>query len=120
MMLDVARKKHCRHTATAELALDGVRGAKAGLELLTQQFWHQQIDESPTNRICTVRARTRLRRRGGRQQSRWHVQDERLGRWIHPSMPPPSEVELSAPLRNVAAIVEYGASAAPPPAGPLT
>src|SRR5439155_5704884 len=75
MMLDVARKKHCRHTATAELALDGVRGAKAGLELLTQQFWHQQIDESPTNRICTVRARTRLRRRGGRQQSRWHVQD---------------------------------------------
>src|SRR5947208_975084 len=65
MMLDVARKKHCRHTATAELALDGVRGAKAGLELLTQQFWHQQIDESPTNRICTVRARTRLRRRGG-------------------------------------------------------
>src|SRR2546429_9228316 len=65
MRLDVARKKHCRHTATAELALDGVRGAKAGLELLTQQFWHQQIHESPTNRICTVRARTRLRRRGG-------------------------------------------------------
>src|SRR5947207_14998826 len=104
MMLDVARKKHCRHTATAELALDGVRGAKAGLELLTQQFLHQQIDESPTNRICTVRERTRPRRRGGRRHTRWHVQDARLGRWIHPSIPPPCEVELSAPMRNVPAV----------------
>src|SRR2546429_9107641 len=98
MMLDVARKKHCRHTATAELALDGVRGAKAGLELLTQQFWHQQIDESPTNRICTVRARTRLRRRGGRQQSRWHVQNERLRRGGQSPQPPPFWGGLVGPL----------------------
>src|SRR5207245_11251852 len=116
MMLDVARKKHCRHTATAELALDGVRGAKAGLELLTQQFWHQQIDESPTNRICTVRARTRLRRRGGRRQSRWHVHAEGLGRWIRRSMPQHSAGGFSAGLVIVAATVEIGACSHTQPA----
>src|SRR5437868_12226553 len=59
MMLCVARKKHRRHAAAAELALDGVRGAKGRL-LLEERIWHQDIDESPTRRLMGVRSKVCL------------------------------------------------------------